>query len=405
MDFLTELMNSTEEYETPRQFWYWSGLAILSATVKDKVWIERGGLQELNVYPNIYVMLFAKSGLRKSNPVSFARRLVKANELNRVYSGRSSIEAIVQDLGKAYTTNGKKIITDACAFITASEFSSSLINNPQAFTALTDLYDRNYNSGEWKNMMKNAGVDNLKNPTLSMLVATNPPHLKDFVQAKDMFGGFFGRTFIIHADKKHRSSSLFGKKIMRVPDVPKLSEHLHKLAALKGPFGNTEESADVYEKWYNEHDLQISSNGSVEDKTGTEERTGDSVLKVASLLSLSQSLDMVIQKSHIELAISLCEPLIGTAGRATRGKGKSSFGEATAIVLDELWKEKGETTKEKLLTKYWADFDAVDLNRITYTLEEQGAIKTEKQGANVIYRMPQHIWEQYDKFRRNKPSA
>jgi len=401
MDFLKELMDSTNEYESPRQFWYWSGLAMLSAAVKDNVWVERGGIQELNVYPNVYIMLLAKSGLRKSNPVSFARRIVKINELTRVYSGRSSIEAIVQDLGKAYTTLSKKVIVDACGLVTASEFSSSLINNPQALTILTDLYDRNYNSGEWRSMMKVAGVDNLKNPTLSMLVATNPAHLQDFVSAKDMYGGYFGRTFIIQADKKHRSSSLFGQKMGRTPDIILLSDYLKRISKLSGAFTNTEQAAKIYDYWYQQHDLNAGTNGN-EDRTGTEERTGDSVLKVASLLSLSQSEDMIIREGHIEQAIKLCEPLINTAGRATKGKGKSNFGEATAIVLEELWKNKGEISRERLLEKHWADFDALDLNRIVITLEGQKAIQVKQDGAKTIYVMPPGVWDQYDKFRRTK---
>jgi len=398
-DWLNELMSSTEEYESPRQFWYWSGLSVLSAAVKDHVWVERGGMNELNVYPNIYVMLFAKSGLRKSAPISFARRLIKSIDITRTYSGRASIEAIVQDLGKAYTTSNKKIIVDACAFVTASEFSSSLINNPQALTILTDLYDRNYNSGDWTNMMKQAGVDNLKNPTLSMLIGTNPSHLKDFVQAKDMFGGFFGRTFIIHADKKFRSSSLFGKKQVRRPDHEALGNYLKTLHGLRGPFSNTEGAATLYDEWYQKHDLN-SEVSDTEDKTGTGERTGDSVLKVAALLSLSQSTEMVIDASHIQKAIELCEPLIHTVARAASGKGKSTFGDATALILDELWKSKGEVTRDKLLTKYYGDFDAIDLNRIIVTLEDQKAVETTRKEGIVTYKMPEKVWEAYDKFRR-----
>jgi hypothetical protein len=399
MDWLVELMDSTVEYESPRQFWYWSGLSIISATVKDQVWVERGGLEELNIYLNIYVMLYAKSGMRKSAPISFARRLVKSNEITRVFSGRASIEAIVQSLGKAFTTSQKKIIVDACAFVTASEFSSSLINNPQALTIFTDLYDRNYNSGDWQNLMKNVGVDNLKNPTLSMLIGTNPAHLKDFVQAKDMFGGFFGRTFIIHAEKKHRSSSLFGRKVVKRPDIEKLSAYLRELNKLRGPFTNTEPAAEIYDTWYNQHDLASQENDA-EDKTGTSERTGDSVLKVAALLSLSESTDMVINERHILKAIELCEPLIHTVNRASRGKGKSTFGEATALILDELWKNEGKISREKLLTKYWGEFDALDLNRIVVTLEDQKAITTEREGSTVIYKMPPAVWEAYNKFRK-----
>jgi hypothetical protein len=400
MTWLDSLMESTEEFETPRQFWYWSGLSILSAIVKDKVWVERGGLDELRVFPNVYCMLFARSGLRKSTPVAYARRIVKYVNNTRVFSGRASIEAIVQELGKAYTTpEPRRIITDACAFITASEFSSSMINNTQALTILTDLYDRNYNSGEWKNVLKHAGVDILKNPTITLFCATNPPHLKDFVPTKDMYGGFFGRTFIIHADKKHRTASLFGRKLVKIPEIEKLGEYLKEVGKLSGPFTNTEDSANKYEKWYNEVDERMEE---VEDKTGTAERIGDAVLKVASLLSLSSSLDMLINSDHIDKAIELCEPLLNTVARATRGKGKSSFGDATAIVLEEIWRGGGNQTRHYLLTKHWSDFDAIDLDRVIITLEDRKAIESERVNGVVTYRMFKKVFEQYDKWMKEK---
>ena len=72
MGWLDELVTQHSEFESPLNFWRWSGLASIAAVVKDKVWMPR---YLYNLYPNIYVMLHAESGLKKGPPVSMANKL------------------------------------------------------------------------------------------------------------------------------------------------------------------------------------------------------------------------------------------------------------------------------------------------------------------------------------------
>src|SRR5438874_2133996 len=99
MNWLDELLAQHAEVETPKNFWYWSGLATISAILKDNVYLDRGGSKDYRLYPNIYVMLYADSALRKGPPVSLAKNLVKKVNNTRVISGRSSIQGILKELG------------------------------------------------------------------------------------------------------------------------------------------------------------------------------------------------------------------------------------------------------------------------------------------------------------------
>src|SRR4030095_3011706 len=124
MSWLTEIVSQHDELESPQSFWYWSALAAVSAVVKDQVWLN---LQIFNLYPNIYVMLHADSGLKKGPPIAMARQLVKPVNNTRIISGRSSIQGILKDLGTGYTQPGGKVITKSVAFICSSELSSSIV--------------------------------------------------------------------------------------------------------------------------------------------------------------------------------------------------------------------------------------------------------------------------------------
>jgi hypothetical protein len=63
----------------------------------------------------------------------------------------------------------------------------------------------------------------------------------------------------------------------------------------------------------------------VNDKTGTFSRIGDHVLNVAMLLALSESLELKLKMSHLQEAISLCEPFVEISERAVRGIGKNTL--------------------------------------------------------------------------------
>src|SRR5215204_673927 len=151
-DWLSTLVGQHEEFESPLSFYYWGALAAISAVVKDNIWLPRGGLY--NLYPNIYVMFHADSGLRKGPPVSMAKQLVEPINNTRVITGRSSIQGILKEMGTAKTAPGGKIISTSSAFICSSELTSSIVDDPVAVKILTDLYDRNYNIGNWKSLLK-----------------------------------------------------------------------------------------------------------------------------------------------------------------------------------------------------------------------------------------------------------
>jgi len=203
----------------------------LSAVVKDNVWLNR---QIYNLYPNIYVMFHAESGLKKGPPISMAKQLVKGVGGTRIISGRSSIQGILKELGTAQTQPGGKVMAKSCAFICSSELTSSIVEDKVATDILTDLYDRQYNIGEWRSLLKMEQF-NLKDPTISMLTATNEAHSSDFFGKKDIHGGYFARTFIISENKRNRANSLL-VPLRNPPNYPALVEYMKEVAKLEGPF-------------------------------------------------------------------------------------------------------------------------------------------------------------------------
>jgi hypothetical protein len=412
MTWLDKLLSQHSELESPTNFWLWGGLAAISAIVKDNVWLDR---QIYNLYPNIYVMFHAESGLKKGPPISMAKQLVRGVGGTRIISGRSSIQGILKELGTAQTQPGGRVINKSTAFICSSELTSSIVEDKVATDILTDLYDRQYNIGEWRSLLKMESF-NLKDPTITMLTATNEAHSTDFFGKKDLHGGYFARTFVISENKRNRANSLL-VPLINPPKYDESIEYLKKLDVLKGPFaplacnepnevcdiphvevetGNTNyfsRAGLMYQEWYEEFIVTI-QHQEIKDETGTLNRFGDSVLKVAMLLALSRSPELYIDEDSMELAIKYTEKLVGNVREMTYGKkGLSESKGLKNLILGELLNRNGhQISRAMLLKKMWAHYkEATELDEIMMSFDQAGMIKTETIGNQIVYTMSENL--------------
>ena len=362
--WLDKLMSMTEELEAPQSYFFWSGLATISAIVKDRVFLNRG--KAFNLYPNIYVLLHGDSGLRKGLPTSTARKIADNVGNTKVMWGRTSIQALITELATARSLPGGRNLMDSCGFAISSEFSSSIINDPMAIKILTELYDRNYQEGKWINRLKTTGNETLKSPTLTILGGTNDEQLADVITKRDIYGGFIGRTFMIREREVNTLNSLMFEP-KTVLDTDALSEYPKKLANTNGEFQMSKELRKEANKWY----MDYMRDKSIIDKTGTRMRMLDSILKVAMLLSLCRDTSLEIDREDWNLAKEKCMPLIYSAKRTTMSEGESPLREQKKIVINCILEApKFKADRENILARNYAHFDTHELNRIIETFVE-----------------------------------
>jgi len=404
--WLDDIVNEHSEFESPLTFWRWSALASISAVVKDQIWLPR---YLYNLYPNIYVMLHAESGLKKGPPVAMASQLVSAINNTKIISGRSSIQGILKEMGTAHTIPGGKISTTSTAFICSSELSSSIVDDPVAAKILTDLYDRHYRVGEWASLLKMESFK-LSKPTITMLTASNEAMSESFFDKSAIQGGYFARTFIIYENTENRSNALLIPPKW-IPDYKKSSEYLRELIKLKGPFapmgsrdktdiyteiytdsnetGYLTKSGLIYQLWYEEFKKVIKEQ-EIKDSTGTLNRFGDSVLKVAMLLSLAEKPDLIISEIAMIEAIDICEKLIGNVRRATMGKSGLSDSSTIKnhIIHELLGRDNHKISRTILLKKMWMHYASADeFDEIMLSFDQAGMIKIQSVGNQIIYHM------------------
>lgn len=372
MSWITQLLRATEASESPRKYWYWAGLSAISAVVNNKVYLDKFMYK---LYPNIYVLLVGKSGIRKGPPVAMAKLLVQQVDNTRVFAGRLTIQSMVQSLSRAVTKpDGSPPIQDAIGFLSSSEFASFIVEDPAALTILTDLYDGHYNPS-WESLTKGGGSEKLKNVCLTLLGASNEVHFKDAVPDNAVGGGFVARTCIIHADKKAGSNSLTERPAV-IADPAELSKYLFKLSKIKGQFIWSHEGKELYDEWYDAFD-KVEHN----DTTGTIDRLHDHILKTAMLVSLARATDLRLERSDIKEAIAACQDFVPGARKvAMTSGGKSAAAPGTAIFMKELLSRKDDNygmARIALGQKHWQYFDMFELDKIAESLKMQKAIREE----------------------------
>jgi hypothetical protein len=421
MNWLDNFVDEHKNFESPLSFWKWAGIASISAVIKDNVWVNR---QLYNLYPNIYVMFHAESGLKKGPAVSAAKRLVKAVGNTRIISGRSSIQGILKELGTSFSQPGGVIIKGSTAFICSSELSSSIVEDRVATTILTDLYDRQYNIGEWRSLLKMETFD-LKDPTLTMLTATNEAHSDAFFVRRDIKGGYFARTFIIYEKEENRSNALLVPLLTPI-DYTKNAEYLKILSKLRGefrPLASRDEREEytkqyhdkttgeaayysrtglIYQEWYDKfkEDLKLAK-----DPTGTLNRFGDSVMKVAMLLSLARIPELIIQEEAMTEAIETCEKLIGNVRKATLGKTEDEGTNAirkTILIHELMERDNHAISRTQLNRKYWIQGSAEEWDVCITSFEAAGMIQLDHLGNQMIVRMTNDAISEYSHLFRGK---
>lgn len=154
-------------------------------------------------------------------------------------------------------------------------------------------------------------------------------------------GGFFARTFIVFESEENRINSLTSAFTTEI-DYTKLADYLKQLSQLSGPFlplskkepdddyhipiadpqtkltSYYTEATAIYDQWY--YNFRAEAKG-VRDSTGTLNRMGTSVLKVAMLLSLGEKPELALTPTAVNEAIEICTRLVGNVRKITLGRG------------------------------------------------------------------------------------
>lgn len=369
-NWVNSYMEYTLDQESPKAFHQWVAMGVLSACIGRNVWIPR---VKYTTFPNLYIVLVAGSAkCRKSVSISIGREILNGlKEPPTIFAQKITTEALIEALEKT-----KK--NDACfGLICASELSVFLGSDAiksGIIPTLTDLYD---SPKEWVYHTRGRGKETLKNITLSMLGASTKDWLRTSIPAEAIGGGFTSRVIFVFEDAP--------SKLILFPEDQKHDQQrkddlIHDLELIRKIYGQVVFSPKAIQlswDWYQSESCVIHE----EKVDGYFGRKHDTMFKVATILSISESSELIVHEHHIESALKLLERNEKHLNTVMESVTSTSFGGNTDKVF-QIVKKFRRLSHADLLQKCWRYATATEIAEMIKTLVESGEIKQQLDSKN-----------------------
>lgn len=350
--------------EAPETFIFWTGLFTLASAVRRHIWIPRGYMGSWEAAPNLYVLFIAQAGkARKSTTANYAEDL-----LDEIPDITKSPELITKEslLSTIVKSN------DGSMCIVAPEFGEFIVKSgPEMYGFLTNVYD-----GKKKISAStlSRGVELAERPCVNLLGATTPEWVAANMPESVIGGGYASRVIFIFEDRVRRRKLFYDDLDFDKLDLIRtdLVEDLAHIAMnLHGEFKLTQAAKDFAEDWYNttadkytEGDYKMH---------GYYERKPAHVLKVAQLVHIAYSDELLLEENDVRIAIKLLDQIEKRLPDTFQAIGKNPY----TVDIKRIYmyiKQKGRVSERDLKRQFYHVALPQQLDELLKSLMESGLI-------------------------------
>lgn len=299
---INEYLELQEESEVPRVFLTWSLISAAGALLGKNAKFRSGA--NLNISPNLFVILIGPSGVRKSTAIRMTLAMLESTTLHYgptdTGGQRHGIMSALNGLGRRGFRDGWREfgigpITESLfyprstddMYLVSPEFGRLMgTGSREMADFLVDLYD-----GAPIDYQTKVGEVRIDHPMASLLAATTPSSLADIMPANAATHGIFSRALLVYADKPYKSVPL-------PPEQPpewyerreRLINKLRWIDYNRSPFGLDESARAAYKRLYPY--IPVLEDPRLE---SYRERRNEQMLKIAMCLCALRSDTMLIE--------------------------------------------------------------------------------------------------------------
>lgn len=364
-NFLSDYLHLASENECPDEYHLFSALAVVSAAISRKVWIEMG---IITTYANIYTILVGGAGCGKSTAMSIARSMIIAIGDIPMSADSETPQAFMRYLSGSITAKGERIndgcmktwaLSDGgiytyypCAII-VEEFAHFIGHDPFGWVLkLVDAY-----SNEAINIRtKNKGDDLIRGPYITILGCMTPETTKSMLKESIITTGFGRRTIFVWASGRTKIVPRPRKTPSMIEAGLRCIEWCRKLQKVFGEFKLSDETNAWWDDWYtNVFKPSLTTNTDASISAYLESKS-EQLKKVAMLLCLSESLELNLKVDHFERALILLEANEKNLPRVFEGTGRNLSAPVAARIMSLVNASRGGPIKRKRIERdVWAD--------------------------------------------------
>ena len=374
-DWLKSYLEFTATHEAPESYHLWSGLTIISAATRRRVFIE---LEHGIVYPNLYVIIVAESAkTRKSVAMDMARDLlIDAIPDMKIMRDSMTSQGLIHALNHKVTVIkdnkiDEELRSDVAIF--ADEVANLFSYERNRASQMVIFLTRTYGCPPiYDHTTVRDSTIRLFNLYPVLLGGTDPRNLK--VLPEDAIGGLTGRLiWVIESQRRHNRSgwkrdptALLQRKLSR----EYLIHDLQRIAQLQGELTVTQEAMDLFDKWYGE----LSKKDVKDPETDAfYHRCHTTAQRIAILLALANNDAMVLDAKHMAGGIALVEQQLPEMKRIMLWSGVSLYEQHRAKLIGYLKNSPGMVaTWEGAL--HYMGVTIEDFIKIVETLKLDGSV-------------------------------
>lgn len=298
-DWLATFLEYTEGLPTSLLFRRWTGISILTGALERKVWVHTF---EMDLYPNLYVLLVSPPGVGKT--VVTAKAQIFWGELDDHHMApssmsRASLMDAVREAERRLIMPERtpSIVNFNSLMIAINELSTLIPAYDNDFMGtLTDIYDgKRY--GE-----KKRGRDlnyTLMSPQINLLAGTTPSYLNNIMPEGAWDQGFISRVILVYSGESPMKD-LFAAEESKVKEYQDLIHDLKIIGTLFGKMGWEEEAAEAMSEWYRKRNPPIPDHPKL---THYNTRRTSHCLKLCMIASASRGDDLMITLEDYQTAL------------------------------------------------------------------------------------------------------
>jgi len=352
---------------------------MLAAALKRQVWMSRGFYK---LYPNIYVLMVAESAkLRKSAAADLGLDIIVEAVPDLYYiTDRTTPEGIVQHMNRSKTLIADKtnIRMDSHILIAADELANLFGFDRQMASRMAIFLTRTYMApGRYLHTTSKDGQTELHNLYPTVIACTEPRNLK--VLPEEAIGGLVGRIIFVTSNER--------RKVIAWPELDdanvglrrNIVEDLYTISTMQGEMTPTQKAKDFFTDWYNSLAMSTSNDPRLD---AFQARCHDTALKIAMLLSVARSDNMVLEVSHVAGGITFIEQQLPAFSRVVNWANASVFAQNKAKFIDLLDRNNGVSSRRIALKVLGINLDEIVL--LEDTLQQEHLIQVKVLGGKDV---------------------
>lgn len=307
------------------------------------MWVPKKYLGSWQAFPNMYVIFVSPAGRgRKTTTLNYADELLE--DIPNIKSSSSAMtqQVLMKRIAEA---------PDCSISIRSQEFGTFIApSGSLMFDFLTDMYDgkKRHDSDT---LSRN--VEFATNPCVNLLAATTPQWISDNMSESAIGGGFASRVIFVYEEAVRRRQIFYESLDYQVLSQMKsdLTSDLHHLSSnIEGEFSFEPDAKDFIEEWYRR---TADAYQSEDHRThGYYERKPAHAFKVAMLLHLAYSDELVITRRDFEDALKILSQIERKLPKAFQAIGKNPFS-SDMDRIKEFIGVKGKVGREELIGRFY----------------------------------------------------